>query len=96
MAASLGQARGYLGVAVINDHLYAIGGYNGSLWLNCVERYDPLRDQWTSGKKFLINLTFYNFNVIVNVLRDSSLLLIWKHYLLRNNLIYLKQKYFLY
>uniref|UniRef100_A0A0P4W6R1 Kelch-like protein diablo n=3 Tax=Scylla olivacea TaxID=85551 RepID=A0A0P4W6R1_SCYOL len=46
--ASLGQARAYLGVAVIHDHLYAIGGYNGSQWLNCVERYDPLRDQWTS------------------------------------------------
>lgn len=46
--ASLGQARAYIGVAVIHDHLYAIGGYNGSQWLNCVERYDPLRDQWTS------------------------------------------------
>ncbi|XP_042240722.1 kelch-like protein 12 isoform X2 [Homarus americanus] len=46
--APLGQARAYLGVTVIHDQLYAIGGYNGSRWLSCVERYDPLRDQWTS------------------------------------------------
>ncbi|XP_064100218.1 kelch-like protein 20 isoform X3 [Macrobrachium nipponense] len=46
--ASLSQARAYLGVAVINDYLYAVGGYDGSYWLNSVERYDPLQDQWTS------------------------------------------------
>ncbi|XP_071550708.1 kelch-like protein 40 isoform X2 [Panulirus ornatus] len=46
--APLAQARAYLGVAVIHDQLYAIGGYDGSRWLNSVERYDPLRDQWTT------------------------------------------------
>ncbi|XP_053635521.2 kelch-like protein 20 isoform X2 [Cherax quadricarinatus] len=46
--APLGQARAYLGVAVIHDKLYAIGGYDGSRWLSSVEKYDPLRDQWTS------------------------------------------------
>lgn len=46
--ASLSQARAYHGVAVINDHLYAIGGYDGARWLSSVERYDPLRDQWTT------------------------------------------------
>lgn len=40
--------RGYLGAAVLNGHLYAIGGYchtNG--YLNSVERYHPLQDTWT-------------------------------------------------
>lgn len=49
-AAGLTQARAYLGVAVIQDQLYAIGGYDELRWLNSVERYDPLRDQWTSGE----------------------------------------------
>lgn len=52
-SAPLAQARAYLGVAVIHDQLYAIGGYDGSRWLNSVERYDPLRDQWTSGERVL-------------------------------------------
>ncbi|XP_068231439.1 kelch-like protein diablo isoform X2 [Palaemon carinicauda] len=46
--ASLSRARAYLGVAVIDDYLYAVGGYDGSYWLNSVERYDPLQDQWCS------------------------------------------------
>lgn len=45
--APLSQARSYLGVAVINGYLYAVGGYNGMHWMNTVERYDPLQDQWT-------------------------------------------------
>ncbi|KAK7065698.1 Kelch-like protein 4 [Halocaridina rubra] len=46
--APLSHGRSYHGVAVINDYLFAVGGYNGSYWLNSVERYDPLEDQWTS------------------------------------------------
>ncbi|XP_045601854.1 kelch-like protein 20 isoform X2 [Procambarus clarkii] len=46
--APLGQARSYLGVAVVQDQIYAIGGYDGSRWLCSVEKYDPLSDQWTS------------------------------------------------
>jgi N-acetylneuraminic acid mutarotase len=35
-------ARGYLGVATVNDMLYAIGGFDGANWLTTVERYTPL------------------------------------------------------
>jgi N-acetylneuraminic acid mutarotase len=41
-AASMLTARGYLGVAVLNDVLYAIGGFDGSNWLNIVEEYTPI------------------------------------------------------
>ena len=35
-------ARAYLGVAVVNDILYAIGGFDGQNWLSTVEEYTPI------------------------------------------------------
>jgi N-acetylneuraminic acid mutarotase len=35
-------ARGYLGLAVVDDVLYAIGGFDGEHWLDVNERYVPL------------------------------------------------------
>ena len=46
--------RAYHSVAVLDDHLFAIGGYDGHTWLDSVERYDPLQDQWTTGSFILI------------------------------------------
>ena len=40
--ASMPTARAYLGVAVVNDVLYAIGGFDGQNWLNTVEKYTPV------------------------------------------------------
>lgn len=34
--------RAYLGLAVVNDVLFAIGGFDGKNWLNTVERYTPV------------------------------------------------------
>jgi N-acetylneuraminic acid mutarotase len=35
-------ARAYLGLAVVNDALYAIGGFDGTVWLNANEQYTPV------------------------------------------------------
>ncbi len=34
--------RAYLAVAVVNDVLYAIGGFDGQNWLNTIEQYKPV------------------------------------------------------
>jgi hypothetical protein len=39
--ASMLTARGYLGLAVVDDVLYAIGGFDGENWLDVNERYLP-------------------------------------------------------
>ncbi|XP_031639917.1 kelch-like protein 18 [Contarinia nasturtii] len=35
-----------LGVATLNDKLYACGGYDGNSFLKSVEEYDPIKDEW--------------------------------------------------
>ncbi len=40
--ASMPTARAYLGVAVVNDVLYAIGGFDGENWLSTVEEFTPI------------------------------------------------------
>ncbi len=40
--ASMPTARAYLGVVVVNDVLYAIGGFDGTNWLSTVEQYTPI------------------------------------------------------
>jgi len=44
--ASMGTKRWGVGVAVYGGHLYAVGGYNGRVWLSSVERYDSEKDKW--------------------------------------------------
>ena len=44
--ASMASARRYVAVGVINNLLYAVGGYDGTAVLDTVEVYDPRIDQW--------------------------------------------------
>lgn len=37
-----------LGVSSIGGKLYAAGGYDGSVFLNSVESYDPMTNVWTN------------------------------------------------
>lgn len=46
LVANLHKRRCGVGVAVLNGQLYAIGGHDGNSYLNSVERYDPLTNQW--------------------------------------------------
>jgi len=41
-------ARGGLGIAVVNDKIYAIGGSNNKTQLGITEEYNPATDSWTT------------------------------------------------
>ena len=40
--------RGNVSVAVVNEQLWAVGGFSGKNFLNNVEFLDPVKDEWTS------------------------------------------------
>ena len=42
----MSTARIGCGVAVVENMLYAIGGFDGTNYLNTVERYDPAKNSW--------------------------------------------------
>jgi kelch-like protein 1/4/5 len=40
-------SRDAVGVCLLGDKLYAVGGYDGQTYLNIVEAYDPQTNEWT-------------------------------------------------
>ncbi|MBN3311577.1 KLHL1 protein, partial [Atractosteus spatula] len=49
--APLGLARDAVGVCLLGDKLYAIGGYDGQTYLQTMECYDPQTNEWTKVSK---------------------------------------------
>jgi N-acetylneuraminic acid mutarotase len=77
-------ARAYLGVAVVNDLIYAIGGFNGE-WLSTNEIYTPL-DYGTMPPKVVVtspqNRTYQQVTVSFVLNRDAS----WMGYSIDNGI----------
>ncbi|XP_078719374.1 kelch-like protein 5 isoform X3 [Lampetra fluviatilis] len=44
--APLSVSRDAVGVGLLGDRLYAVGGYDGQTYLNTVEAYDPVANEW--------------------------------------------------
>ncbi len=44
---SLSVPRDAVGVCLLGDRLYAVGGYDGQTYLNSVESYDAQNNEWT-------------------------------------------------
>ncbi|KAJ6655392.1 hypothetical protein lerEdw1_005450 [Lerista edwardsae] len=44
--ASMSISRDAVGVCLLGDRLYAVGGYDGQTYLNTVESYDPQTNEW--------------------------------------------------
>uniref|UniRef100_A0A672TBT2 Kelch-like protein 5 n=1 Tax=Sinocyclocheilus grahami TaxID=75366 RepID=A0A672TBT2_SINGR len=45
--APMSLSRDAVGVCLLGDRLYAVGGYDGQVYLNTVEAYDPQTNEWT-------------------------------------------------
>uniref|UniRef100_A0A672JFS5 BTB domain-containing protein n=1 Tax=Salarias fasciatus TaxID=181472 RepID=A0A672JFS5_SALFA len=45
--APMSISRDAVGVCLLGDRLYAVGGYDGQVYLNTVETYDPQTNEWT-------------------------------------------------
>jgi len=57
MVAPLSMPRDAVGVCLLGDKLYAVGGYDGQMYLNTMEAYDPQSNEWTQViKKYFFHL----------------------------------------
>lgn len=48
---SLSVSRDAVGVCLLGDRLYAVGGYDGQSYLNTVESYDAQNNEWMEVNK---------------------------------------------
>lgn len=46
MIANMSIHRDSVGVGILGDRLFAIGGYDGQTYLSLVEMYDPVYNKW--------------------------------------------------
>lgn len=64
MVAPLSMPRDAVGVCLLGDKLYAVGGYDGQTYLNTMEAYDPQTNEWT---QVVIFICVYIYICICNV-----------------------------
>lgn len=68
MKASMASGRTALGVGVVGNLLYAIGGDNGGSGVGTVEAYDPATNAWTARKPMPTPRSGLGVGVINNIL----------------------------
>ena len=42
----MSSGRDAMGLSFMGDRLFIVGGFDGQSYLNCVEAYDPLTNEW--------------------------------------------------
>ena len=59
LVASIASPRDAVGVCVLGDKLFAVGGYDGQQYLNDVESYEPQANEWVkvSMIRVKVNIT---------------------------------------
>jgi N-acetylneuraminic acid mutarotase len=81
---SMPTSRAYLGIVVVNDVLYAIGGFDGTNWLNVNEQYKPFGYGTVAPKVQITspeNKTYSNVTLSYKTNRGTQ----WRGYSLDNN-----------
>ncbi|CAJ0949245.1 unnamed protein product, partial [Mesorhabditis belari] len=68
----LSQRRCRCGVALIDRHIYAVGGFNGAQRMKSVDVYDTVRNQWIPGppmrlRRGTLGVTTFNDQLLIAV-----------------------------
>lgn len=59
IVAPISSARDAVGVCLLGDRLYAVGGFDGQQYISAVESYDAQNNEWTKVLTFFIVLPFH-------------------------------------
>uniref|UniRef100_A0AAX7SZ95 BTB domain-containing protein n=1 Tax=Astatotilapia calliptera TaxID=8154 RepID=A0AAX7SZ95_ASTCA len=84
--APMSISRDAVGVCLLGDRLYAVGGYDGQVYLNTVEAYDPQTNEWKQVLKGGSAWFVCAVTVMSNISTDAfSLFLFFYYYKLWGN-----------
>jgi N-acetylneuraminic acid mutarotase len=71
LVSSISSPRDSIGVCLLGDKLYAVGGYDGMQYLSDVECYDPQTNEWSKvgidGRQVRIDKDTSNIYMLVVV-----------------------------
>uniref|UniRef100_A0A671MZ71 Kelch-like protein 5 n=1 Tax=Sinocyclocheilus anshuiensis TaxID=1608454 RepID=A0A671MZ71_9TELE len=70
--APMSLSRDAVGVCLLGDRLYAVGGYDGQVYLNTVEAYDPQTNEWTQVNTYSSCLSICLTSLCVACASNSS------------------------
>lgn len=83
MVAPLSMPRDAVGVCLLGDRLYAVGGYDGQTYLNTMESYDPQTNEWTQVRllpaSFTSSTKTYFIYFLLNFLEPKVIDLVHFH-----------------
>jgi len=65
--------RANVAVAVVDDRIWAVGGFSGKVFLNSIEQLDPLSDEWTTFLTMPEKLITPSKSLPVNVIHTDQL-----------------------
>lgn len=57
MISPISAPRDAVGMCLLGDRLYAVGGYDGQHYLKDVESYDPINNEWSKVGNFRTHFT---------------------------------------
>lgn len=69
--APISSPRDAVGVCLLGDKLYAVGGYDGQQYLNEVECYDPQLNEWTKVSLYIIS-QYQLYFMVVNLCNENN------------------------
>ena len=68
IVAPINSPRDAVGVCMLGDKLYAVGGYDGSMYRHDVEAYDPQANEWSKVCNLCIAESYEHVFIIAHQL----------------------------
>ena len=71
MISPISAPRDAVGMCLLGDKLYAVGGYDGQHYLKDVEAYDPINNEWTKVCILFKNHNYMCYNIFTSSWKEK-------------------------